>query len=240
MSPSIIPDHIGLAVNNIKEGVASFENLTGIQAHLHPSESSAPFQSASVRIGETCYLEILGPNPNHKGIHPLKSLLRAFKEPTLWFWYIRTDDFGELEKKIIGQGRQIDQKTNMEMDESRSDEFAPHIRGSIGPGFDPVYPNIIQYLAKPKLDVVGDMDLHPLQDFIVRVPASDMAKKKPKTFFEAIGVPTGVLQENSDDKYYLSLTLKTPKGPITWENETHSVSTWKALSTTIKDVLGFL
>jgi hypothetical protein len=239
MAPSIlVPDHIGLAVNNVVDGVAYFESLTGIKARLNPAESSAPFRSASVRIGEKCFLEILGPNPDHKGIHPLKSLLRAFKEPTLWFWYIRTDDFEELQKKIEGAGRRVEQKTKMEMDDTRSDEFAPHIRGSIGPGFDPVYPNIIQWLAKPKMDVVGEMDLHPLQDFVVRVPASGM--HKPKTFFEVIGVPSEVLKESSDDKDYLSLTLETPKGPITWENEAQRVSTWKALSTTFKDVLGLL
>lgn len=239
MTPaSIIPDHIGLAINNVSDGVAYFEKLTGIKARVHPAESSAPFWSASVRIGEKCFLEILGPNPDHKGIHPLKSLLQASKEPTLWFWYIRTDDFEELQKKVEAQGRRIEQKTKMEMDETRSDEVAPYIRGSIGPGFDPVYPNIIQWLAKPKMDVVGKMDLHPLQDFVVRAPASEIAGKK--TFFEAIGVPPEVLKESSNGKYYLSLTLETPKGPITWENETHSVSTWKALSTTFKDVLGML
>lgn len=78
-------DHIGLAVNNLEQGVAKVQELTGAQPNLHPPEPGAPFQSASLKIGEKSFLEILGPNPSHSGFHPLKSLLRSIASQRIDF-----------------------------------------------------------------------------------------------------------------------------------------------------------
>ena len=138
-------DHIGLAVNDVEKGVARGAEMTGVQPLLLPPEPNAPFHSASLKIGEKSFLEILGPNKEYNGFHPLKSILRSMppSELTLWFWYVGTDDFDKFESKVVGAGRCIENKVAQD-DAGPNGEHSIYTRGMIGPGFDPVFPNAIQ------------------------------------------------------------------------------------------------
>ena len=183
-------DHIGLAVNNLEQGVAKVEELTGAQPNLHPPEPGAPFQSASLKIGEKSFLEILGPNPSHSGFHPLKSLLRSMppNELTLWFWYVGTDNFEKFEAKVVKAGRCIGNKVAQD-DPGTSGEHSTYLRGMIGPGFDPVYPNAIQWKTPPTIEA-KDVPMCPMLDF--KVIAAD--KSAVAEFFQQVGISTSHLQ----------------------------------------------
>lgn len=225
-------DHIGLACRDLQEGIQYFQDLTGVKPHLNDPSTSLPFQNAYVRIGEETFLEILGPNPTHTGFHPLKSLLKNFKEPTLWFWYISTIDFDGLEASIKEAGRCIDRKIEME-----TEAGATYVSGSIGPGFYPVYPNVIQWKSKPEKDIPMEMQVTPMKGFSV----TTSEKEKMKSFFLAVGISDRVLKDSAEDgKSYLSLTLDTPKGEVQLKSEAKPLSTWNVLTTLAKDLFGFL
>jgi hypothetical protein len=226
-------DHIGLACHDLEDGVRRFQDLTGIEPKTTEQQPTIPYWNAYVRIGDASWLEILGPNPSYKGMNPLKSLLKRFKEPTLWFWYVSTDDFDSLEKAIQTAGRSIERKA-----EGASNTGMAYVGASIGPGFWPVYPNVIQWKGDFKEDNLKDMAIVPIEEFFVLVGHElDTAKQ----FFESVGIDGSCLQPSSDDKSYLSLTLKTPdKGSVTFKSEVESLSSFKVLKIFLKDMMGFL
>jgi len=230
-------DHIGLACRDLEEGVRYFRDKTGVKPFVNQALASLPFQNAYVRIGDASFLEILGPNPKHKGIHPLKSLLKRFSEPTLWFWYVSTDDFNGLELAIRVAGRRIERK----MEAEAATETGPAFVGaSIGPGFWSVYPNIIQWKGDMKAHILKDMPIVPIQTFSVIV-AGHKQIITAKQFFERVGIDVDCLHASNDEKSHLSLTLKTPdKGPVTFKSEVESLGNWKVIKVLLKDLMGCL
>jgi len=228
-------DHLGLAVNNLEQGVNFVAKKTGIDPVIHPAEPGMPYQSASLRIAENSFLEILGPNPGHKGINPLKSLLKSMKEPTLWFWYIGTDDFDKFQSKIEHAGRCIERKTAQEVEAGKDgNQHSAYVRGSIGPGFDPVYPNLIQWKSVPSRSL---STICPVREFTVTT--TDF--KTAKSFFDKVGITTeSLLLASTDSKSYLRLVLETPKGDVEFKSETKPVSTLGVVLTVFRDVFGCL
>jgi len=243
-------DHIGLACHNLQDGVRYFQEKTNIQPQINNAQKGAPFQSANVRIGDSAFLEILGPNPQHKGLHPLKSLLKRFKTPTLWFWYVGTDDFDAVEQTVRDAGRCIERKTEIERDEVEKEEdedegeevdggvteYQGYVGASIGPGFWPVYPNIIQWKGGMKEELLKEQTIVPIKEFQIMTNSS--AIQTAQEFFRNVGINEKYLQastDDGDDKSYFSLTLETPKGPITFKDEIESLSNWTVMKTFLKD-----
>lgn len=227
-------DHIGLACRDLEEGVRWFREATGVEPRMHKAGAGLPFQNAYVRIGDATFLEILGPNPGYKGMHPLKSLLKRFSEPTLWFWYVSTDDFKCLETGIREAGRCIERKTEAEAGAETGPAF---VGASIGPGFWPVYPNIIQRKGDIR-EFLKDLPIIPIQKFSVVVGHQFETAKQ---FFESTGIDGACLQASSDQTSYLSLTLETPeKGPVTFKNEVESLGNMTVLKVLLKDLMGCL
>lgn len=226
-------DHIGLAVNDLDKGVARVAELTGVQPIVHPPEPNAPYQSASLKIGEKSFLEILGPNLAHGGLHPLKSLLRSMPpdELTLWFWYVGTDDFDKFESKVVAGGRCIENKV-VQDEPGINDEHSTYVRGQIGPGFDPVFPNAIQWKTPPRTELDTGMQICPLKDFHVTASAHDVVG----TFFNATGIDASILKQSGDGKSYLSLTISTPKGDVQFKSEAKQVTMLGVLYTCLMDV----
>lgn len=230
-------DHIGLACRDLEEGVRYFRDKTGVEPFVNQALASLPFQNAYVRIGDATFLEILGPNPKHKGIHPLKSLLKRFSEPTLWFWYVSTDDFSGLELAIRDSGRCIERKMEAEAAKETGPAF---VGASIGPGFWPVYPNIIQWKGDMKAHILKDLPIVPIQTFSVIVGGSQQITTAKK-FFERVGIDVDCLHASNDEKSYLSLTLETPdKGQVTFKSEVESLGTWTVIKVLLKDLMGCL
>jgi len=228
-------DHIGLACRDLQEGVQYFRDKTGIELVIHKAREDVPYQNATVRIGDTSFLEILGPNAAYKGINPLRSLLKRFSEPTLWFWFVGTNDFDALEKSIRDAGRCTERKIE---GESGTDSKLAYVRASIGPGFWSVYPNVIQWKGSVKEHHLKDLPIVPIKNFSVIV-GQDF--ETIKEFFKSVGIDGSYLQASTDNKSYLSLTIETPdKGPVTFKSEADSVSTWTVIKTLLMDLMGFL
>mmetsp|Transcript_5797 Transcript_5797/g.7580 ORF Transcript_5797/g.7580 Transcript_5797/m.7580 type:complete len:237 (-) Transcript_5797:217-927(-) len=220
-------DHVGLAVRNLDQGIEYVKELTGVTPDVHPPEKGQPYQSASVRIAEDSFLEILAPNKRHWGFHPLKSILRSFSKPTLFFWYVATDSFDDVEKRIKDAGRTIERKVVTEkVDREKHSEY---IRSMIGPGFYSIMPNLIEWKHKSN----GPMNetICPLVHFELSSPDAENINN----FFTAVGINQEVLL--GQDR--MSLTLDSPKGKDNFQNEAITISNWKAMSILVKDMLGY-
>ena len=228
-------DHLGLAFADLEEGIRWFRDTTGIEPVVNPILPSLPFRNACVRIGDLTFLELLGPNPEFKGFHPLPSLLKRFKEPTLWFWYVSTDDFDELETAIAKAGCRVERKMEATADGDTGPAF---VGASVGPGFWPVRPNVIQWKRDPQKHSWINMPIVPIKDFSVLV-CGKQRFESTKEFFDNLGIHSSCLKVSDDEESYLSLTLETPeKGLVTFKSQVESLGNWTVLKTVLKDLMG--
>ena len=72
-------DHVALAVSDTVAGAAHVEERTGVAPVLHDPEPGQWYRSASLAIGPDSNLEIIDPNPEHRGLHPRKLMLRGLR-----------------------------------------------------------------------------------------------------------------------------------------------------------------
>jgi len=222
-------DHIGLACADLEDGIRWFKDQTGIDPFVNEAKPNLPFQNAAVKLGERTFLEILAPNTNHKGFHPLKSMLKRFKDPAIWFWYVSTDDFEKLETAIVEAGHHLVEKAEQE----------EKISASIGPGILSVRPKVIQWKKEPKEDRMAKAPMVKTQDFSVKVCHEKY--ESTKKFFENLGIQTSYLKVSDDEESYFSLTLDTPeKGLVTFKSKVDTFGNWIVLKTVLKDLCGCL
>jgi len=222
-------DRIAFACADLEDGIRWFKDQTGIDPFVNEAEPNLPTQNAVVKLSEKTFLEILAPNPNHKGFQPLKNMLKRFKDPVIWFWYVSTDDFEKLETAIVEAGHHLVEKAEQE----------EKIYASIGPGILSVRPKVIQWKKEPMEGGLAKAPMVKIQDFSVKV----CHKKYDSTqkFFENLGIRTSYLKVSDDDESYFSLTLDTPeKGLVTFKNKVDTFGNWIVLKTVLKDLFGCL
>lgn len=139
-------DHLAIGVNDTKKGLEWLEKLTGAKSYLVEPEPGQWYQSGGLVIGEGVLLEIIGPNPNHNGFHPIKQVLKNYKQPNLMFWYISVKDFDAFEN--FAKKKKIPLETIQTMDYYRNGKHISYKRSTIGPGFLSDRPNIIQWISR--------------------------------------------------------------------------------------------
>lgn len=141
-------DHIALAVNNTLEGVKWIEKLTGAQPSIHDPEPGQWYWSAALSIGSKCKLEIIGPNPKHKGFHIMKQWFYTLKKPTIAFWYLSTNNFSKVQK-IIDDNGYVMERVEVIKFKDENGSMVDYTRGMIGKGFVSERPQIIEWREKP-------------------------------------------------------------------------------------------
>ena len=199
-------DHVALAVSDTEAGVAHVEALTGVRPTLTQRDKKDFYWSAALEIGEDSFLEVIGPNPDHRGIHPLKSFMAGVKEPTLLFWYIATDNFEACKTRIEAAGEKL--KMIVRVDPDASANGADYTRAAIGSGFVTQKPGLIEWRRR-SLEPAGK-PLCRLTGFSLSHPSPDPLNR----LFDHLGMDLVVEQGPS----LIGLTLDTPNGAIRMEN----------------------
>lgn len=202
-------DHIGLGVRNTEDGVKWVAEQTGADVQLHDPEPGQWYWSGSLNIGEDSYSEVIGPNPDWKKFHPFGTLLKTLTEPKLLFWYIAVTDFKAFQKLAAKHKGKLERVEAINVDNPDTG-YASYHRGYIGPGFLSERPNVIGWLRKP--DRVQDIvPTCKLVDFKLANPKADQINP----VFKALGIETEVTNGRSS----IAITLETPNGLWTIENE---------------------
>ncbi|MEM1171307.1 MAG: VOC family protein [Cyanobacteria bacterium P01_H01_bin.35] len=195
-------DHIAVGVKDTEEGVEWITELTGVKPSLVEPEPDQWYWSAALNLGKNCFLEIIGPNQNHKGFQPIKQMLKDFEVPSLFFWYIGTHNF-ELAKSII---EKYDFRLERIEDISykRDDDIIDYKRAIIGRGFNSERPCIIQWNSRPKrLDAVKECSFKSLA----------LSFPNPKNLNDLFSELQIDLQVKEGDAQMI-LTFDSPKGEI--------------------------
>ncbi len=158
-------DHVAFGCRDVEQGARWFEERLGAPADVHPAENSW-YRSASIPVGPDAAVEILAPDRNHSGFHPLKTILRGLAEPVPLFWYVATDDLDVLEARIKDAGRALHRRERVDP----TDESLPaYERAQIGKEFISQIPQAIVWTRRaekhdPICRVAGFELQHPAAD----------------------------------------------------------------------------
>jgi len=219
-------DHIGLGVNDTEAGIRLIAELTGVQPKLVDPRPDQHYWSGGLHLGKGCMLEIIGPNPKHKGFHPFKEVLKSCDEPRLLFWYLGTDKFDET-RKTIETSEASGGKFKMwsiihdrheipivEEEESRNNggtNVVEFTTGMIGPGFRSEIPNLIQWHKRPE-KMKNIEKKCTVTSFQITSPQSE----RIGGLFASLGMsPSFKLVYGPEPN--LKMTLDSPKGKVTLE-----------------------
>lgn len=137
-------DHIGIGVPDTEAGIIEISALTGAHIELHDPEPGQWYWSGAMLLAEDSYVEIVGPNPDFKGWHPMHRLATKLTRPTVQFWYIATDDLRGLAEKAAEVGGTVEHMEWINVEED-DPSFARYGRAVLGPGFIPQKPCLIQW-----------------------------------------------------------------------------------------------
>ena len=212
-------DHIALAVNDTERGIAHVEALTGVRPNVEPPRREDWYWSASLSIGADSYLEIIGPNPTYRGLHPFRALLRRFEEPQLLFWYVATDDLDAFAKKLENAG--VDMGDAEHSGSSSQPERPEFIQATIGDGLMTQRPYVIQWMKRPPM---------PATDSGCTLTAFELSHPRPaplNEMFRAMGVDMTVQQGPGR----VSISLDTPNGAVTMANPGYRLSSISMMRT---------
>jgi hypothetical protein len=196
-------DHVALAVRDTRAGLAAIAALTGVEPHLAAPEPGAWYWSAGLTIGKDSFLEIIGPNPDHRRSHPLKMIVSSFASPSPLFWYVATDDFDAFHQRVRQVGARLDRIERVGDDAGPA--HSAYTRGVIGPGFLSQRPNVIQWRRR------AERPYNPgclLTGFSLRHPGA----AKLNELFGRLEIPIQV----DKGKPEMAVRLSTPRGDVTF------------------------
>ena len=199
-------DHIALAVPDTEGGVRYVEQLTGVKPTLTKSDPKDFYWSAALGIGEDSFLEVIGPNPDHKGVHPFKSFMAGLKEPAVMFWYIATDGFDAFVRRVELAGETLSNIVTVDPETSAND--SDYTRAGIGKRFETQRPNVIEWRKR---------SVEQSTDIQCRMTGFSLSHPKPDALnglFEALSIDAVVKKGPSR----IGLTLQRPKGEVTLAN----------------------
>jgi len=101
-------DHILLGCHDLDQGITFIEERTGVRAALggvHPGRGT---RNALLSLGEHCYLEIIGPDPEQKDIQasavPLVSMMKQLTNPRLIGWAVHPGEIQALGDRLRQSG----------------------------------------------------------------------------------------------------------------------------------------
>ncbi|MEM9513361.1 MAG: VOC family protein [Actinomycetota bacterium] len=198
-------DHIALAVPSMERGLEHVRQLTGAEPLLLDAEDGQWYRSASLPLGRQTALEILAPNPDHKGVHPLAMMIRGFTEPRLLFWYLATNDldrFGVAAGSVGAGLHRIQQLGTAGQSQS------VYRRAQIGKRFVSAVPQVIEW--QERHDRSGADDRCSLLSFAVSHPDADQHNRA----LEAVGATTRI----DRGEHALRLDFDSPRGAVRIES----------------------
>jgi len=209
-------DHIGLGVSDTEVGVQWIKDLTGVEPKMVNPRSDQYYWSAGLHMGKSCALEIIGPNPKHKGFHPFKEVLKSIdnEKPRLLFWYLGTNKFDKAKKVIEGGERKFKMwgiaHNSHKIEEANDfDNVVEFTIGMIGPGFRSEIPNLIQWHKRPEKKMEKKCTVTSFQ---ITSPQS----KRINDLFNSLGMSPSFKVEQGQQSN-LTMIFDSPKGSITLE-----------------------
>ena len=150
-------------------------------------------------------LEIIGPNPAHKGFRPIKEIRKGYETPTSFFWHLGATDFArfcEIAKSASAPVERIEH-----IDDDTLYGRRAHTRGVVGPGFQSPRPCVIQWESRTDYPGLTAEPQFQIVDFAIFSPRAAELNRLLADF--------GLSLRTSNGPERLSIRLETPNGELT-------------------------
>lgn len=96
-------DHLMWACPDLQAGIAEIEALTGVRAEFSGSHPGLGTRNALLSLGETCYLEIIAPDPEQSIEGNFGGRLAALDSAGLLSWAVSCSDLAELRLRLLAE-----------------------------------------------------------------------------------------------------------------------------------------
>ncbi|MEM1314712.1 MAG: VOC family protein [Pseudomonadota bacterium] len=193
-------DHFVLGTSDTRAGAAWLEALTGAPVTVTEPEPGQWYWSGAMPLPGGALVEMLGPNPAHRGFQPMKALLADYTTPSPLFWHIGTRDFDALSRRVAELGAPMERVERI--DAPGKDGPRAHVRGILGPGFRSARPCAIQWIDR----IDRGEAVCSVKGFALRTPRPGPLN----AVFEGLGLT--LRAEEGPER--LTLELETPKGEV--------------------------
>ncbi len=198
-------DHVALGVHDTKLGAEWLQDLTGAQVIALEPEDGQWYWSHAMKLRDGASLEIIGPNPTHRGFHPIKETLRNFRTPSPFFWHLGTDDFDGFCAVAKSVGAPVERIEHLDHDSSFGRRR--YTRGIVGPGFRSTRPCVISWKERPDRPEFKAPAECDIADFSLTSPRFASLNR----LFEALELRLRA----KPGPEAITLKLSTPKGEVT-------------------------
>ncbi|MEM6266271.1 MAG: VOC family protein, partial [Pseudomonadota bacterium] len=178
-------------------------DLFGIEPRVGEKPEPEQFYwSGVVPLGHGRFLEILGPNPDWQGSHPMIDVIRHFDEPQPLFWYVATQSIAEFASSANALGAPLEMQQTFHHE--REGVSVSYTNAVIGPGFRSTRPCVIEWHSRSEW--MDDAPQVTLDRFELVSPIASQLN----TLFRELGIR----QEVKEGPEAMTLVLGTPKGEV--------------------------
>lgn len=199
-------DHVALAVPDMPRALERVARDTGAEPFSTSPEPGQWYWSGALALGHHTFLEILGPNPHHRGLHPLKELIASYAGPRVLFWYVATDDLESFAAHACRHGAPLERREAV--DSEGADGRTAYERAVLGPGFLSQRPCVIAWHARPERPGIDES----CRLLALRLCHPDAARLN--ALFQHLGIAQRVERGPSR----IGVVLSTPRGDVVYEN----------------------
>ena len=199
-------DHFLLGCSSLEAGIQFMKDKTGIEAVKGGKHPHIGTHNALISLGEKVYLEIIAPDPEAKSLIDSYAFLKEMKTPTLFMWAARTDNMGDLLKRVQEAGY----KNSGILPGSRQRADASVLKWrslSVETGINSVIPFFIEWDTSSRHPAVDSPKGCSIISFEIEYPEPE----KLKAVFTQLQIEVPLKQ---GIKASLQLKINSPKGTV--------------------------
>ena len=199
-------DHLVYAVPNLVEGIAGIERLFGCDVVPGGRHESWGTANALVSLGESCYLEIIGPDPE-TSIDGTPTLfgIDVLKAPKLVTWAAKGDDLERIIRRASLAGVDLGSVSSGGRELPDGSALSWRFTDPFAERADGVVPFFIDWA-----DTTHPATLLPRECHLLEVSVTHPDAIEVETALSAIGVPLSVTAGDVE----ITATIQTPNGTV--------------------------
>ncbi|MEM9247847.1 MAG: VOC family protein [Pseudomonadota bacterium] len=198
-------DHVALGVSDTEAGAAWLHARTGAAVFATEPEEGQWYWSAVMPLPDGASLEVIGPNPAHRGFHPIKEHLLSLETPSLLFWHLGTDHFDSFCNVAAQVGAPVERIEHLDTESPYGRRV--YTRGIVGPGFRSTRPCVICWKTRPRPPGAEGPAQCAVTGFALTSPKYSALNR----LLDALDLP----MRAKEGPEAIALQLTTPKGAVT-------------------------
>lgn len=200
-------DHLIWAVGDLDQGIAEFEEKTGVRATIGGSHPGLGTRNALASLGPRTYIEILAPDPAQDCASPLCVTVSGLEKPQFMAFMVSSRDIDGIVEKAKAAGLEVLGPSDGQR--AKPDGTILRWRGLLfrGHDFADAMPTMIDWMDSPHPGSTSPEGA-TLRGVTVTHPEADALRAT----FDALGIPTAVRAGNAPA---LEAVISSPKGDMT-------------------------